>query len=87
MGMNRALRKASRTLLQVIASGAMTALVAAIAGGVAPATAAIILGAWTVVVTYVQNALEGAGAIPTLLPSKLPGEAGSGPIIATRKAA
>jgi len=85
--MNRALRKAARTLLQVIASGALTALIAAIAGGLAPATAAIVLAAWTVVVTYVQNALEGTGAIPTLLPSKLPGESGTGPIVATRKAA
>ncbi len=85
--MNRALRKATRTLLQVVASGAMTALVAAIAGGLQAATAAIVLAGWTVVVTYVQNALEGAGTIPTLLPSKLPGESGEGPIIATRKAA
>ncbi len=85
--MNRALRKATRTLLQVVASGAMTALIAAIAGGLQATTAAVVLAGWTVVVTYVQNALEGAGAIPTLLPSKLPGEGGTGPIIATRKAA
>lgn len=84
--MNRALRKASRTLLQVIASGAMTALVSAIAGGLEASTAAIVLAGWTVAVTYVQNALEGTGAIPTLLPSPTPGEA-KPPIVAKRVAA
>lgn len=81
--MNRALRKATRTLLQVVASGAMTALVAAIAGGLKATTAAIVLAGWTVVVTYVQNALEGTGTIGTLLPSPLPGE-GPGPILGNR---
>lgn len=71
--MNRALRKALRTILQVIASGGLTALVSAIAGGIAPATAAIVLATWTVIVTYVQNALEGTGTIPTLLPSPVAG--------------
>lgn len=84
--MNRALRKALRTLLQVIASGGLTALVSAIAGGVAPATAAIVLAGWTVVVTYVQNALEGTGSIPTLLPSPVAGTPVT-PLVAPRKVA
>lgn len=69
VGMKRAFRKAARTLLQVTASGAMTALISAIAGGLHPSTAAIVLAAWTVVLTYIQNALEGQGVIGTLLPS------------------
>jgi len=72
--MNRAARKAIRTLLQLIASGGLTALVAAVADGLAAATATIVLAAWTVVVTYVQNALEDNCTIPTLLPSPHKGD-------------
>jgi hypothetical protein len=84
--MNRAARKAIRTLLQVIASGGLTALVSAIAGGIEPATAAIFMAAWTVIVTYTQNALEGTGTIPTLLPSPQAGVAAT-PLVAPKAVA
>lgn len=83
--MNKATRKALRTLLQVVASGALTALVSALAGGLEPSTAPAPLAAWTVVVTFIQNWLEAGGAIPTLLPSPAGAEI-SPPLVDTRKA-
>ena len=82
--MNRAVRKAIRTALQLVASGGLTALVSLIAGGLEPATAAIVLAAWTVLVTYVQNLLEDAGTIATLLPSPVVPNGTPGPIIEPR---
>lgn len=66
---HRGWRKAARTAVQLVAGGALTALVTAVAGGLSPSTAAIVLGAWTVVVSAAQNAAETAGKIPTLLPT------------------
>ena len=65
----RGIRKAIRTAIQVAAGGALTALVTAAAGGLAPGTQALIMGAWTAVVAFAQNSLEAAGKIPTLLPT------------------
>lgn len=67
--MNHAIRKAGRTLLQLVVSGALTALVTQLADGLAPETTAVVLAAWQVVVTWAQNALEASGAMPTILPS------------------
>lgn len=69
MNTGHALRKTVRTLLQLVVSGGLTALVSAITDGLAPETTAVVLAAWQVVVTLAQNALESAGAVPTLLPS------------------
>jgi hypothetical protein len=67
--LHRGLRKGIRTGVQLVAGGALTALVTAIAGGLSPATAAIVMGAWTVVVAAAQNAGEAAGKVPVLLPT------------------
>lgn len=71
--MTRAIRKAIRTALQLIASGGLTALVTAIAGGLSPYVSGIVLAVSAVLVTFVQNALEDARAVPTILPSPPPG--------------
>jgi hypothetical protein len=67
--MSRGLRKALRTIVQLVAGGSLTALVTAIADGLDPNVKAIVLAGFTVAVTYAQNALEAAGKIPVLLPS------------------
>ena len=65
----RGLKKAIRTLAQAAAGGALTALVTAAAGGLTPATQALIMGAWTSIVAFAQNSLEAAKKIPVLLPT------------------
>lgn len=76
--MNDATRRALRTVLQLIASGALTALVAAIVDGMDTKSTAIVLATWQVIVTFAQNALEDAGAIPALL--KAPASSGENPV-------
>lgn len=66
---HRGWRKGARTAVQLIAGGALTALVTAVAGGLNPQTAALVLGAWTVVVAIAQNVAETAGKVPVLLPT------------------
>lgn len=68
-GLQRGWRKSARTIAQVIAGGALTALVTEIVGGLPPATQGLVMGAWVAVVAFVQNWAETAGAIPTLLPT------------------
>lgn len=70
--MNRATRKALRTLLQLIASGGLTVLVSAVAEGLSPTSAGLVLALNTVAVTFLQNLLEAEGVVPTLLPTTMP---------------
>ncbi len=65
----RGLYKGLRTVAQLVAGGSLTALISAVAGGLSPAWAAVLLGVWTAVVAGVQNTLETTGTIPTLLPT------------------
>ena len=65
--MTRGLKKATRTLLQLIVSGGLTATVTAITG--TSKNALFILAVWQVIVTFAQNTLEDTGSIPTLLPT------------------
>jgi hypothetical protein len=67
--LSRGLRKGIRTIVQVAAGGALTALVTAVAGGLAPTTQAIVMGAWIAFVAFSQNWAEGAGKINVLLPT------------------
>ena len=67
--LHRGIRKALRTILQLAAGGGLTALVSALAGGLEPATQAVVMAAWTAFVTLLQNTAETAGLIPTLLPT------------------
>jgi hypothetical protein len=67
--LTRGIKKAVRTLAQMAASGALTAAVTALAGGLTPAVGAWVATGWMLVVTFTQNYLESAGAIPTLLPT------------------
>ena len=66
---NTGWRRGLRTIAQIAAGGALTALVTAIAGGMDPAIQGVVLGAWTAVIAGLQNWLESAGRIPTLLPT------------------
>lgn len=68
-GLNRGLAKGARTILQVIAGGALTALVTALVGELPGATQGIVMGAWVAVVATVQNYLEGSGTIREFLPT------------------
>lgn len=65
----RAWRKAARTLLQLAAAGTLTALIDTLAGGLSPSTAALVTAGWGVVVAFLHNYLETAGAVPVLLPT------------------
>lgn len=67
--LTRGFRKGLRTIAQVAAGGALTALVTAIADGLTPSTQALVMGAWVAVVAFLQNWAETAGKIPTFLPS------------------
>jgi hypothetical protein len=64
--MNRTLSRGLRQVLQLVAGGALTALVNAIADGLAPNTKAIVLACSTLAVVVAQNLLESAGAIATV---------------------
>ena len=66
---SRGIRKGLRTVVQVAAGGALTALVTAIAGGLAPSTQALVMGGWIAFVAFSQNWAEGAGKVPVLLPT------------------
>ena len=65
--MKRAINRTLRTLAQLIAAGGFTGLVAAVADGLTPYTAGIVLAASTVAATFMQNLLEGLGTVPTVL--------------------
>ena len=67
--LSRGWRKGLRTVVQVAAGGALTALVTAIAGGLPPKTQALVMGAWIAFVAFAQNWAETAGKIPTILPT------------------
>jgi hypothetical protein len=67
--LERGLKKALRTLIQLAASGALTAAVTALAGGLTPAVQSLIATGWMIAVTFAQNAAEAAGKIPVLLPT------------------
>lgn len=56
--MSNALRSATRVLLRLIASGALTAIVDQFAGGLSPAISALVLSGWASVLTYAQVAIE-----------------------------
>lgn len=63
-------RRAVRTLLQLIASGALLALTDQLAKDVPASYSPYILIFYTVVVAAAQNALEDAGKIPAVLKSR-----------------
>lgn len=67
--LHRAWRKAARTLVQLIVSGALTTAVNAFADGLSANAKVYVLAGWTVLITLLQNGLETAGKIPTLLPT------------------
>lgn len=67
--LQRGWRKGARTVAQIAAGGALTALVTAIVGGMDPTTQGVVLGAWTAIIAGLQNWLETGGRIPTLLPT------------------
>lgn len=75
VAIHRGSRKAIRTLVQIIASGGLTAAVDVLAGGLSPNAKVLVGAAWLVVTAFAQNALESNGTIPALLPT--PGLVGS----------
>lgn len=64
------LRRAFRTLVQLIASGALFELTQQLAGDIPGAYSAYVFIFYTVLVTAAQNALEDAGAIPAIAKGK-----------------
>jgi hypothetical protein len=68
-GLTRGMKKGFRTVVQVAAGGALTALVTALADGLAPSTQALVMGGWIAFVAFSQNWAEGAGKVPVLLPT------------------
>lgn len=68
--MSQALRRAGRTLLQFIAAGGLTALVAALVDGLDVKSATLALAGFQALVGYIQNLLEDKGAIPAILGTK-----------------
>lgn len=69
--MSRALRRGARTLLQLVAAGGLTAVIAALAD-LAPNAKALILAGGTLLIAVAQNALESSGAVPEVLPDRHP---------------
>jgi polysaccharide pyruvyl transferase WcaK-like protein len=67
--LTRGLKKAARSILQLVAGGALTALVAALAHGLSPDVEAVVMAAWTVLVALLQNTAETKGIIPVVLPT------------------
>lgn len=66
---SRGIRKALRTLAQMVVSGALTAAVNELAAGLS-AEAKLLVGAgWLFIITFSHNYLETVGKIPVLLPS------------------
>lgn len=70
--MSEAKKRALRTVLQLIASGALTGVVNTIAGGLSPAVLAEVLAGWQVVVTFAHNWLEDNTKFPTTLKAAPP---------------
>lgn len=68
-GLTRGIKKGLRTVAQVVAGGALTALVTALAGGLDPSVQGIVMGAWIALVAFSQNWAEGAGKVSVLLPT------------------
>lgn len=75
--MSDAKRRTIRTLLQLIASGGLTALVAAVADGLTATQAASVLAAWNIVVTFSQNWAEDNTTFPAVF--KAPASSGVNP--------
>lgn len=67
--LDRGLRKAGRSALQMVAAGTLTVLVTVLAHGLAPGTEALVLAVWGVVVAFLHNYLETQGIIPAILPT------------------
>lgn len=63
--MSDTLNRTIRTILQVVASGGLTAMVATVADGLSPVVSALVLAVWMIVVTFAQNALEEKEIVPT----------------------
>ncbi len=64
------LRRAGRSLIQLIAGGGLTGLVAALVGGLSPTWAGLLVAASTVLVSWAQNYAEDKGVIPPVLGTK-----------------
>ncbi len=64
--MSESLARTLRTIIQVIASGGLTGIVALITDGLSPFLAAGVLAVSQVVVTYSQNVLEERDIIPSV---------------------
>lgn len=64
--MTRTLSRFLRTLLQLVAAGGLTAVVAAVAD-LAPNAKPVVLAISALAVTLAQNLLESSGKVPTIL--------------------
>lgn len=85
--MSKALRRTARTLLQFVAAGGLTALVAALADGLDPVVTALVLAGGQALVAWAQNTLEELNVIPVLLPTTDLTRPGSLGLVEPRRAA
>ncbi|HET7110268.1 MAG TPA: hypothetical protein VFI41_05315 [Gemmatimonadales bacterium] len=67
--LDRGLRKAGRTILQMAAAGSLTVLVDVLAHGLSPTIASLVLAVWGVIVVFLHNYGETKGFIPAILPT------------------
>ena len=65
--MNEASKRVVRTLVQLVAGGGLTGLVAALSSGLSQQETAVVMAAMTLVVTFCQNYAEDAGWVTPLL--------------------
>lgn len=65
--MSKALKRATRSLLQFVAGGGLTALVNQLVVGLDPQTAVTVTVAFGTFISFLQNALEDAGWVPKVL--------------------
>lgn len=65
--MNEASKRVVRTLVQLVAGGGLTGLVAALTTGLSQQETAVVMAGMTLVVTFCQNYAEDAGWVRPLL--------------------
>jgi hypothetical protein len=69
---SKANRRSLRTLIQFILGGGFLTMINATADGLSTRATALILGAATIAITWVQNYAEDHEIIPTILPAPPP---------------
>jgi hypothetical protein len=67
--LKNSLRHGARTFIRLLVAGAFTGIVDQLAGGLSAQSAALVLAAWQIVLTFAQTSLEESGKVPVILPT------------------